>query len=52
MQFLQPMEVVDICLAAGSIFCVSDINEAHIETHSFKNLKSRSSVDSMAMAVM
>ncbi|BBE80101.1 hypothetical protein TUM17576_51560 [Enterobacter hormaechei] len=45
MQFLQPLGIVDIGLATGNIFCVSGINKDHLETRSFKDLKSRQPVN-------
>ncbi|CAD5569000.1 Uncharacterised protein [Escherichia coli] len=40
MQLLQPLCVIDISLTTVNIFCVSGIYKDHIETRSFKDLKS------------
>ena len=45
MSSLQPLCVVDISLATGNIFCGTDINEYHIKTRCFKDLKSRQPVN-------
>lgn len=45
MELLQPLRVVDVCLAARNVLRVSRVNEQNFESAALKNLVDRDPVD-------